>query len=109
MRHLRTSVNQLPEADPNLGYKFAAINRELNELTKSVPPSHKLSMDNGAADDLRTVDPFGRLVLKQRRLLKERDKLIPQNQIFARLRQLSDISTLRHTPFCCLVGSPSLS
>jgi CHAT domain-containing protein len=80
MRHLRTPIDQLLEADPDLGHKFAAVNRDLEELTKSVPPSHKLSMDDGAADGLRAVDPFGRLLLKQRGHLKERDKLISQIQ-----------------------------
>ncbi|KAI9457830.1 CHAT domain-containing protein [Lactarius psammicola] len=80
MRHLRTSVNQLLQAHPQLGNEFAAINRELEELTKSVPPSHKLSIDDGATDDLRAVDPFGRLLLQQRSLLNERDKLISQIQ-----------------------------
>jgi CHAT domain-containing protein len=80
MRHLRTSIDQLLSADPVLGHKFAAVNRDLEQLTKSVPPSHKLSMDDGAADGLREVDPFGRLVLEQRGLLKERAKLISQIQ-----------------------------
>ena len=35
-------------------------------------------MDDGAVDDLRAVDPFGRLLLKRRSLLVERDKLISQ-------------------------------
>ena len=80
MRRLRTSTDQLLKTDPDLGHKFAAVNRELEELTKSVPPSHKLSMDDGPADKLKAVDPFGRLLLKQRRLLKERDNLISQIQ-----------------------------
>jgi hypothetical protein len=80
MRHLRAPVEQLLEADPDLGHKFAAVNRDLEELTKSIPPSHKLSMDDAAPDGLRAVDPFGRLVLKQRDLLKERAKLISQIQ-----------------------------
>jgi hypothetical protein len=37
-------------------------------------------MDDAAPDGLRAVDPFGRLVLKQRELLKERAKLISQIQ-----------------------------
>ena len=80
MRYLRASTDQLLEADPELGRKFAAVSRDLEELTKSVPPSHKLGkpVDNGASDDLRAADPFGRLVLKQRGLLMERDKLISQ-------------------------------
>ena len=80
MRHLRTSIDQLLEADPVLGHKFAATNQELEELTKSVPPSHKLSVDDGAADNLRAVDGFSRLLLKQRGLLKQRDELILQIQ-----------------------------
>ena len=80
MRHLRTSVDQLLEADPQLGHKFAVINRDLEQLTKTIKPSHKLSIDLGGSEDLSDVDPFGRLVLKQRNLLKERDKLISQIQ-----------------------------
>ena len=75
------SIDQLHDADPDLGRKFSAVNRDLEELTKSVPPSHKLSMDDGVMDDdLRAVDPFGCLLLKQRNLLKERAKLISQIQ-----------------------------
>ncbi|KAH8995796.1 CHAT domain-containing protein [Lactarius hatsudake] len=80
MRHFRTSVDQLLEADLDLGHKFTTVNRDLEELTKSIPPSHKLSIDDGATDDLRAVDPFGRLLLKQRMLLKGRDNLVSQIQ-----------------------------
>jgi CHAT domain-containing protein len=80
MRHLRTSIDQLLCADPVLGHKFAAVNRDLEQLTKTVPPSHKLSMNDGTADGLRVVDSFGRLVLEQRGLLNERAKLILQIQ-----------------------------
>jgi CHAT domain-containing protein len=80
MRHLRASVEHVLEADPDLGHKFAAVNRDLEELTKSIPPSHKLRVDDAAPDGLRAVDPFGRLLLKQRELLKERAKLISQIQ-----------------------------
>ena len=80
MRDLRTSIDQLLSADPVLGHKFMAVNRDLEQLTKSVPPSHKLSMDDDIADGLRAVDPFGRLVLEQSGLLKERANLISQIQ-----------------------------
>ncbi|KAH9037569.1 CHAT domain-containing protein [Lactarius hengduanensis] len=71
MRHLRASIDQLQQEHPQLGHEFAAINKDLEELTMSIPPSHKLSIDddaadNSRADDLRAVDPFGRLLLKQR-------------------------------------------
>ncbi len=78
MRHLRASIDQLLHVHPQLGHKFAAVNRDLEELTKSMSPGLELNMDDGAADDLRAVDPFGRLLLKQRGLLKERDNLISQ-------------------------------
>jgi hypothetical protein len=80
MRRLRAPIDKLLEVDPDLGYRFEAVSRDLEELTKSVPPSHKLSMDDAAPDGPRAVDPFGRLVLKQRDLLKERAKLISQIQ-----------------------------
>ena len=78
MRQLRTSIDQLLDADPELGHKFSVLNRDLDELTKSIAPSHKLSMDDVIADDLRAGDQFGGFLLKQRRLLKERDKLVSQ-------------------------------
>ena len=80
MRHLRTSIDQLLIADPDLGHKFAAVNRDLEQLTKSIPPSHKVSVDDSAADGIRAVDPFGRLLLKRRGLLNERAKLVSQIQ-----------------------------
>ena len=78
MRRLRTSIDQLLDADPELGHKFAALNGDLDELTKSIPPSHKLNMDDVVVDDLRAGDRFGSLLLRQRGLLKARDKLISQ-------------------------------
>ena len=80
MRHLRASIDQLLQTHPQLGNKYAAINRDLEELTKSIPPSHRLNMEDGAADDLKAADSFGCLLMKQRRLLKERNNLISQIQ-----------------------------
>ena len=78
MRHFRTSIDQLLDVDAELGHKFAALNRDLDKLTTSIPPSHKISMDDVIVDDLRAGDQFGDLLLRQRALLKERDKLISQ-------------------------------
>ncbi|KAH9034023.1 CHAT domain-containing protein [Lactarius deliciosus] len=72
----RAPTDQSLLAGPRLGHKFAAVNRELEELTRAIPQS----MDDGAADDLKAVDPFARFSLKQSRLLKERDGLISQIQ-----------------------------
>jgi hypothetical protein len=63
MRHLRASIYQLLEADPELGHNFAALNRDLEELTKSIPPSHELNLDDVIADDLRAGDEFGSFLL----------------------------------------------
>jgi hypothetical protein len=98
MRHLRASTDQLLQADPQLGQKLAAVNRDLEELTKSIPPSLNLDTDDHAADDLRAVDPFGRLLVKQRKLLKERDDLISQVQAlpgFHSFLKSSSFDTLR--------------
>ena len=75
MRYFRASIDQFPL---QLGQNFAAVNRELEELTKSIPASLELIMEDGTADDLRAVGPFGHLLLKQRKLLKERDELMSQ-------------------------------
>jgi CHAT domain-containing protein len=98
MRHLRTSTDQLLEANPDLGGKFAAVSRELEELTKSIAPSHEIGMDDVVADDVRAGDQFGRVLLRQRGLLKERDKLISQIRAlpgFARFLASQPFDTLR--------------
>jgi CHAT domain-containing protein len=78
MRHLRTSSDQLVGADPDLRDKYAEVNRELEELTKSIPPSYDLNMNDVIADDVRAGDQFGHLLMRQRGLLKEREQLISQ-------------------------------
>ena len=98
MRRLRVSIDKLIDTHPDLGHKFAEISRDLEELTKSATPSHKLDMDDATADGLMAVDPFGRLVLKQRALLKERARLISQIQAlpsFESFLASSSFDTLR--------------
>ncbi|KAH9170793.1 CHAT domain-containing protein [Lactarius sanguifluus] len=68
------------------------INKCLEELTKSIPPSPKVSTDDDAADNSRGVDPFGRLLLKQRELLKERDYLT------SRIRALPGFDSFLKSP-----------
>ncbi|KAH8978916.1 CHAT domain-containing protein [Lactarius hatsudake] len=92
MRHLRASIDQLQQEHPQLGHEFIAINKDLEELTKSTPPSYKLSIDDDAADNSRGVDPFGRLLLKQRELLKERDSLT------SRIRDLPGFDSFLKSP-----------
>ena len=78
MRHLRAPIDQLLDQHPKLGPEFAALNRDLEELTKSIAPSHKLNMDDVVANDFRAGDQFGSLLRRQRGLLKERDRLISE-------------------------------
>ena len=98
MRHLRTSIDQLLHADRELGCRFADLNRDLEELTKSIAPSHNLNMDDFVADDLRAGDQFGSLLLRQRGLLKGRDKLISKIRAlpgFDRFLTFPSFDTLR--------------
>ncbi|KAI0255285.1 CHAT domain-containing protein [Lactifluus subvellereus] len=80
MRGLRTSIDRLRAADSRLAQKFAAINQKLEMLTLSVLPGGGQEMDDGEADGREGMDPFGYLVLQQRTLLEEREKLISQIQ-----------------------------
>jgi CHAT domain-containing protein len=98
MRRLRTSTDRLLDVDPELGHMFAALNRDLEKLTKSIAPSHELSTDDVVANDLRVGDEFSTFLLRQRGLLKERDKLISQIRAlpgFDRFLTFSLFDTLR--------------
>ena len=76
MRALRTSIDQLRAVNLPLAEKFAAVNRDLEALT--VSSSQVVRMEDGSVDGHEGMDPFGRLVVKQRKLVEERDKLISQ-------------------------------
>ncbi|KAH9005606.1 hypothetical protein EDB86DRAFT_3098631 [Lactarius hatsudake] len=78
MRGLRAPMVQLIEEDPPLAERFAEINKELEALTISVTPSAMLETEDGVAQSGDGMDPFGRLVVKQRKLVEERDALILQ-------------------------------
>jgi tetratricopeptide (TPR) repeat protein len=80
MRGLRTPVAQLIEEDSPLATRFAEINQELEALTISITPSGKPEMEDSFAQGGDGMDPFGRLVVKRRKLVEERDVLISQIQ-----------------------------
>ncbi|KAH9999177.1 CHAT domain-containing protein [Russula compacta] len=80
LRGFHNSVNQLSSVDPLLAEKWAAINRDLENLTMSVLPSRNTGIDGGGTEDSDGTDPFGRLLMKQRKLLEEREKIISQVQ-----------------------------
>jgi tetratricopeptide (TPR) repeat protein len=71
MRGLRTPV---AIEDCVLARRFAEINQELEVMTTSITPSGRPEIEGGVAQD--GSDPFGRLVIKQKKLVDERDALI---------------------------------
>jgi len=75
MRGLRSSIDQLRAFDSDLADKFAAINQDLEVLTLTL--AHNNHGDGGEGD-LKGMRPFGRIVVRQRGLLDDRDKLISQ-------------------------------
>ena len=78
MRGLRTPVCQLIEEDSPLAKRFAEINQELETLTISVTPSGRPEVEDSVNQN--GTDPFGRLVIKRKKLVEERDALISQIQ-----------------------------
>lgn len=76
MRGLRSSIDKSLVADSPLAARFAAINQELEDLTMTASPNET----GGAGQSGDGMDPFGRLLVKQRKLLEEREELLPQIQ-----------------------------
>ena len=80
MRGLRTPVIQVIEEDSSLAKRFAEINQELETLTIAVTPSGRPEVEDGAVQGRYGTDPFGRLLVKRKKLVEERDVLISQIQ-----------------------------
>ncbi len=77
MRELRTSLDQIRSVDPHLADNFATINRELETVTLAI--SSKSNVHGiDSTSDVDAVDPFGRHVVRQRKLMDDREKLISQ-------------------------------
>ncbi|KAH9993132.1 CHAT domain-containing protein, partial [Russula compacta] len=76
MRGLRASIDQLRAVNLPLAEKFAAVNRDLEAVT--ISGSQLAWMEDGPASGRKGMDPVGRLVMKQRKLVDERDRLISQ-------------------------------
>jgi CHAT domain-containing protein len=77
MRGLRSSIDQIRFVNPHLADNFAAINREIESVTLAISPKSDV---DGRDGDIDAVDPFGALVVRQRKLSDDRDKLISQIQ-----------------------------
>ncbi|KAH9955877.1 CHAT domain-containing protein [Russula compacta] len=76
MRGLRASIDQFRAVNFSLAEKFAAVNRDLEAVT--ISGSQLVWMEDGPAGGREGMDPVGRLVMKQRKLVEERDRLISQ-------------------------------
>ena len=74
MRGLRTPATQLAEEDSHIAQRFDEINQELEALITSITPSVVSESESDG------TDPFGRLVINQRKLVEERDVLVSQIQ-----------------------------
>jgi CHAT domain-containing protein len=77
MRGLRIPVAQLIKEDSLLAQRFAQMNQELEALTIALTPSGRPEVEDGVRDG---TDPFGRLLIKRKKLVDERDALISQIQ-----------------------------
>ena len=80
MRGLRTPVCQLIEEDSSLTKRLAEINQELETLTIAATPSGRPEVEAGVHEGKHGTDPFGRLLIKRKKLVEERDTLISQIQ-----------------------------
>ncbi|KAH9047141.1 CHAT domain-containing protein [Lactarius hengduanensis] len=80
MRSFRTPIALLIEENSPLVKRFTEINRELEAMTVSATPSARPEMEAGVAQGGDWTDPFGRLVVKRQKLMKERDTLVSEIQ-----------------------------
>jgi len=85
MRGFRTSIDRVRVVDSLLAKKFADVNRDLEALTTTITPDAELN--DGKAEGPDEIDPFSRLVVKQRELLEVRNSIITQIQAFPGLEQ----------------------
>jgi hypothetical protein len=77
MRGLRTSTDQLRTVDPAIADKFTEINRTLETVATTVAQAMNTAVDNDAGGGSQGLDPFGNLLMQQRKLLEVRGSLIP--------------------------------
>jgi len=75
MRGLRSSIDQLRASDPDLADKLAAINQDIEVLALT---SSQNNYGDGGEEGVEGMGPFGRLVVRQQRLLDDRDRIISQ-------------------------------
>ena len=92
LRGLRTFNHHIAGVNLDLAEKFTKINRNLEKVTMSVLPSGSTQVSDDGTEDDEGPDPFGRLLLEQRKLLDERDDIISQ------IRSLPGLQNFLTTP-----------
>ena len=80
MRGLRTSTDQLRKVDPSIADIFADMNRNLETVATTVAETMNTALDNRATGGNEGLDPFGNLLMQQRKLLEVRGSLISHIQ-----------------------------
>ena len=78
IRGLRSSIDQLRASDPAAADELAAINQDLAVLTLTLAKNNYGG--GGGEEGLEGMGPFGRLIVRQRGLLDNRDRLISQTR-----------------------------
>jgi CHAT domain-containing protein len=76
MRGLRTSTDQLRTVDPTIADNFTQMNKTLETVATTVTQAMNTAVDNHAAGESQGLDPFGNLLMQQRKLLEVRGSLI---------------------------------
>ena len=77
VRGFRTSIDQIRLADAHLADKFAELNRDLEALTLAFSPVNDV---DGRDGNLGGMDSFSDIVVRQRKLLDDRNEHISQLQ-----------------------------
>jgi CHAT domain-containing protein len=101
MRGLRTSVDQLRIFDASLAEKLSDVKRDLEALTTLGSPNVWVNAVDVGGDE--GMDPFGRVVVKQRKLMEEWNSLITQVRTlpgFKHFLMMPSFDTLRSAATC---------
>jgi CHAT domain-containing protein len=95
MRGLRTPITDvIQEVSPSTK-RLSEINQELAVLTTSITPSARPEIEYDVVQGRNKMDSFGRLIVKQRKLMEERDALIQGQPGLERVLGVPSFSTLR--------------
>ena len=93
MRGLRSPIAQVVQEVSPSTERLSEINKALAVLTTSTTPNARTEVEDDVAQGRNRTDSFGHLIMKQRKLIEERDALIRGQPGLERVAQT--FSTLR--------------